>query len=389
MPVSNVTFIHVTNVAPKTFDLYNVHHVKVIDSKFTFTSGDTFTLCNADVTISNSLSGAAAVKLGGATATNGFALYNASNHLDFGIGATSSGVVEAQALFTNAPVMLANNGDMISLTVTFTNTSGLLTASGSLGFGLYNSGQNYPVPGGLNSNLASTNTGFAAGNAQTWVGYLGQLSYTGANSQILTRPAQNGIYNNNQDGVTTGSSASYGNPVGATVGAASSSPSLTLVAASPYTEVLSITQAGSNTLAITNSLYFGAGTNGTLLSQFGGVASGSTFLTTSFDALALGWRETGNQATAIDINRISISFGSAIPLPSNVPTNIAVQAVGNQLQLSWPQDHLGWRLQIQTNDLAAGLSTNWTTVPGSTNATTANISIAPINGSVFLRLVYP
>ena len=66
-----------------------------------------------------------------------------------------------------------------------------------------------------------------------------------------------------------------------------------------------------------------------------------------------------------------------------------MQADGGQMQLSWPQDHLGWRLQIQTNDLNSGLGTNWVTVPDSTNVMSTNIVINPENGSVFLRLIYP
>jgi fibronectin type 3 domain-containing protein len=80
---------------------------------------------------------------------------------------------------------------------------------------------------------------------------------------------------------------------------------------------------------------------------------------------------------------------SAVPLPSLTPTNIILQASGGQLQLSWPPDHLGWRLQIQTNDLSKGLGTNWVTVPNSTNVCQTNVTVNPTNGSVFLRLVYP
>ena len=80
---------------------------------------------------------------------------------------------------------------------------------------------------------------------------------------------------------------------------------------------------------------------------------------------------------------------TAMPLPSNQPTNLVMQAGGGQLQLSWPQDHLGWRLQIQTNNLSSGIGANWATVPNSTNASSANIPINPTNGTVFLRLVYP
>jgi cellulose 1,4-beta-cellobiosidase len=80
---------------------------------------------------------------------------------------------------------------------------------------------------------------------------------------------------------------------------------------------------------------------------------------------------------------------SAAPLPSSMPTNIMVQVAGGQLQLSWPPDHLGWRLQIQTNDLSKGLGTNWVTVPNSTNVCQTNVTVNPTNGSVFLRMVYP
>jgi polygalacturonase len=78
MPVSNVTFIHVTNNAPKTFDLYNVRGVKIIDSQFNFASGDNLTLCNADVTISNTVPESRVVTIGGMTGNNSLALYNST-----------------------------------------------------------------------------------------------------------------------------------------------------------------------------------------------------------------------------------------------------------------------------------------------------------------------
>ena len=80
---------------------------------------------------------------------------------------------------------------------------------------------------------------------------------------------------------------------------------------------------------------------------------------------------------------------SAIPLPSNQPTNLVLQASGGQLQSSWPQDHLGWRLDNPTNSLGLGLATNWVNVPNSTNVMATNIVVNPTSGAVFLRLVYP
>jgi len=74
---------------------------------------------------------------------------------------------------------------------------------------------------------------------------------------------------------------------------------------------------------------------------------------------------------------------------STTPTNIITSVSGNVLTLSWPSDHLGWKLQVQTNGLNIGLGTNWVTVPGSENVISTNITINPANGSVFYRLTYP
>lgn len=71
------------------------------------------------------------------------------------------------------------------------------------------------------------------------------------------------------------------------------------------------------------------------------------------------------------------------------PTTLMFSMAGNQLTLSWPSDHTGWQLQMQTNSLLADISTNWVAVSGSS---TTNQVITPINvtnGSVFYRLVYP
>jgi hypothetical protein len=91
------------------------------------------------------------------------------------------------------------------------------------------------------------------------------------------------------------------------------------------------------------------------------------------------------------VNQITVNTTQIVAAPpvSLVPTNLVCQAVSGQLQLSWPADHLGWRLEIQTNTLSTGLGTNWTNVPGSTNVYQTSLAINATNGAVFLRLVYP
>ncbi len=70
-------------------------------------------------------------------------------------------------------------------------------------------------------------------------------------------------------------------------------------------------------------------------------------------------------------------------------TNIMTSFANGQLTLTWPQDHTGWQLQVQTNDLTLGLGTNWVDVAGSTTTNQVIIPINVTNGSVFYRMVYP
>ena len=85
----------------------------------------------------------------------------------------------------------------------------------------------------------------------------------------------------------------------------------------------------------------------------------------------------------------SIQVLSAAPSVSTTATNITLQASGGNLTISWPPDHTGWTLQVQTNTIGVGLSTNWVDVPGSSTANQMIIPIIPANGSVFFRLVLP
>jgi autotransporter-associated beta strand protein len=87
----------------------------------------------------------------------------------------------------------------------------------------------------------------------------------------------------------------------------------------------------------------------------------------------------------------SIQVVTASTVNAN-PTNITTSVSGNTLTLSWPADHTGWRLLVQTNTAGAGLSpaTNaWYTVPGSTSVNSVTITMDPTKGSIFYELAYP
>ncbi len=251
-----------------------------------------------------------------------------SNSLRFGIGTTTSGHIEAQALFSATPVTLSAVGDYVELTVTFTNTSGLFAQSGHLGLGLYGSGGVAPLAGGMNGTAVTNTAGVTAG-AQGWRGYVSRVAHNGGTHRLATRPAQSFAAGNNQDLVTEGSnSQSY---TGA-VNLASVASTLTVAPGSQLTENLRITLTAANICQIETRLYQGSNTFGTLLSSQSatGVSGGNFY--NAFDALAIGWRATANTlATTIDIASITVSAqiaGSAVAgiLFQQQPTDAAVGA---------------------------------------------------------------
>jgi autotransporter-associated beta strand protein len=96
--------------------------------------------------------------------------------------------------------------------------------------------------------------------------------------------------------------------------------------------------------------------------------------------------------TAMNLLGVESAYsGEATATPSSMtPTNITFTvAVGSSLQLSWPGDHTGWTLQVQTNTINTGLTANWQNVPGSTTTNQILIPIIPANGGAFYRLMHP
>ena len=76
-------------------------------------------------------------------------------------------------------------------------------------------------------------------------------------------------------------------------------------------------------------------------------------------------------------------------LPSQTVPFLTNSVSGGVMSFNWPADHTGWSLQVQTNALNIGLTTNWATVPGSTSTNAASAVMSLTNGSVFYRLIYP
>lgn len=74
---------------------------------------------------------------------------------------------------------------------------------------------------------------------------------------------------------------------------------------------------------------------------------------------------------------------------STVSPNLGIANSSGQLHLSWPPDHIGWHLEVQTNSADFGLGTNWFIVPGSEITNEIPWPPATNIGSSYFRLVYP
>lgn len=89
-------------------------------------------------------------------------------------------------------------------------------------------------------------------------------------------------------------------------------------------------------------------------------------------------------------NRLAVDGTIAVVSPVNIaPINMGMLITNGTLLLSWPEDHTGWRLEAQTNQLTVGVGTNWFTIPSSNTTNLMQFPIVPAHGSVFYRLAYP
>ena len=85
----------------------------------------------------------------------------------------------------------------------------------------------------------------------------------------------------------------------------------------------------------------------------------------------------------------TLASDGTLRITSTAAPNVTTQVAGNQLSLTWPPDHLGWRLQAQTNAPNVGLTATWFDVANTAGITNFTTTINQANGSVFYRLLYP
>ena len=357
MPATNIVFDKVNVSASRPFEIYNASGVQLIDSQV---SGNNTNLWvyNAQVTVSNSVPTNELFTIDGLT-TNGYR--------------SSFAVFDARASLKNT-----NCFDLGPLTL----GAGTFIVSNNLTL--------YPATG-LN---------FLLGTNPATVAVVGNLALGGTNNIFAGAGFTNGTYTlMTYTGALSGSPPALGIvPPGYNYSVSTGTPGqVNLVVTQPAPPAPTNLVATATNLQI--NLRWNAVAGAATYNLKRGTAGGGPYPTV-FSGLTATNDADANVTNAVDYFYVvtAVNAGgestnslqvSAVPLPSNQPTNITARAASGQLQLSWPQNHLGWRLQIQTNNLGAGLGTNWATVPGSTNVDSFNLGFSPTNPSVFLRLIYP
>ena len=359
MNVSNVLFKNVTLSANRIGEIFNARGIQFIDSTFNSPSATNgFDLFNAEVIVSNT---AAASVLNTFT---GFSTNGWGNSFSF---YRALGTLKNTNAIGDGPVTLSASTFTISNHLKLAPTTLLNFVLGSSN-AVLNVRSNLTLGG---TNYLSAGGGFTNGT-YTLMTYAGTLS--GSPPALGLVPAgYNYAYDTNTPGQVK---------LLVTLPAPPAPPNLVATATNLQIN-LNWNSVGG---APSYNLKRGTANGGPYPTIFSGLTA-----TNYADANVTNAVNYFYVVTAVGAGGESTNStpANAIPLPSNQPTNLVASVVGNNLQLSWPQDHQGWRLQIQTNNLGAGLSTNWATIPNSASVTATNILIHPANGTVFLRLVYP
>ena len=215
--------------------------------------------------------------------------------------------------------------------------------------------------------LASTNIVIGAG-AVFDVSGLAFLPYALVTGQSLGNNSSPGILNGSVTAVSAGISLTY----------AAGTPALSVTNGT-------LTFDPTTTFMITNTgAPLSSGNYKLISTNLNGALAGTAPTTATFAGNGLAAGATASLAILNGELYLTVVGGV-----NTTPVKLTSAVSGSNLNLSWPADHTGWRLLIQTNSLNVGLRTNWSTWPGSATTNAVSIPIVPSNPAVFMRLVYP
>jgi autotransporter-associated beta strand protein len=249
----------------------------------------------------------------------------------------------------------AGAGTLVLESVNNTNAGSLFITGGSLAL------SNSAV-------LVSTNISLAGGAAFDVAGLLSPFALAGG--QTLGNSSSTALIKGNVDATLGSLALTY---AAGTPALSVANGALTLDAATPVT----VNNTGA---ALGNGSYklIAAGSAGSV--------AGTVPATVTVTGNGLG--SSGSAALSLTGNELFLDVTGVVTV-NTTPTNIVSSVSSGNLNLSWPTDHTGWRLEVQTNGLGVGLATNWFTWPDSASTNAVSIPINPANPAVFYRLVYP
>jgi polygalacturonase len=365
MLISNVVLDDVNingSAGTKTCEFYNVTNLQILNSKITVgTRTPLYTFFDDHMTVSNSQTGAAQAILSGLS-TNGIL----------------TNMVGSSFTFYNVPATLQPTNSIANGTITM--GGGMFTVSNNL------------------SMLPEAAFDYQLGTSAATTVVKGNLELGGNVNITASAGFTNGTYTLfTYTGGLTGSPPTLGSaPPGFDYAFDTSvAGKVNLDVTLPVPPPANLTAQGTNLLIELQWLASAGASGYDLMRSTNDGGPYSTITTTA--ATNYSDNAVGPGVIYYYVVSATNSFGSsanstqadAAALPSLNATNLNFQVSGNQLLLSWPPDHLGWQLQIQTNTLADGLGTNWTTVPDSTSVIATNMPISIGNDCVFYRLAYP